>query len=307
MPDLSFFIELFASGVRIGTPLAMAGVGGAFAERSGVLNIAIEGMMLVGAFVAVLVSNYSGSATLAALAAIAAGGLMATLFAYLCVTRNLEQIVCGVALNLLAVGITNVLYRKILGPLPYIRVAGFDDIKIPFLSDIPVLGRLFFDYNVVTYILFILPVIATWIMFRTSWGLSVRAVGDEPEAVDTAGISVSRVRYTCVIVGGLCAGLAGAALSLTDMRSFVTGMIAGRGFIVIAAHFCGRWNPIRVVLFCLLFGLADALQLRLQSLYPSVPSEILSMAPYVLTVVFLAGFIGTVTAPRKMDIPYVRA
>jgi simple sugar transport system permease protein len=306
MSEITFFIDLFRSGVRLGTPLALAGVGGAYAERSGVFNIGIEGMMLSGAFTSVIVSYFTGNPILGVLAAILTGGLMGFCLAYLCITKRLEQIVCGLAINLIALGATNVLYKIIFGPQAYDRVNGFTDLKVPLVSGLPVFGELFFSYPFLTYVAVGLAILGSWVMYKTKFGLTVRAVGDNPMAVDVAGISVTRVRYQSVIISGMAAGLGGAALALNDLRYFIPNMTAGRGFIVIAAHFCGKWRPIQVAMFCLIFGIADSLQLRLQAIGIELPAQILSMTPYLLTIIFLAGLITNVKPPKMLDIPYIR-
>jgi simple sugar transport system permease protein len=310
--DPAFIVDWGSAGVRLATPLILATIGGVFAERSGVFNIGIEGTMLIGAFTAVAVSYYLASMDPALAAALAAGSAMlagaatALLHAFLSVTRKVDQIITGAAINILALGLTNTLYRAVWGETGRERVAGFPTVRIPILADIPILGPILFDHSIVVFAAFALPVLAAFVLFRTTWGLSIRAAGDSPAAVDTAGLSVDRVRYAAVLFSGVMAGLAGAALALGAVRYFTPGMTAGRGFIVLGAIVFGRWNPLLATVACLLFGFADAFQLRAQALNLGIPYQFLVMLPYVLAVLAIAGAIGRTSAPGFLGIPYRR-
>ena len=309
---LAFLIDWGSAAIRLATPLVLAVVGGVYAERSGVFNIGIEGMMLSGAFVSVAVSYYLGSADpavasmLAAFAAMVAGGGMAFIHAYLSITRRADQIISGAAINILALGLTNTLYRAVWGTAGRERVAGFPTVRIPVLADIPVLGPILFDHSIIVYVAYLLPFVAAFVLFRTTWGLSIRAAGDFPLAVDTAGLSVTRTRYAAVIFSGMMAGLGGAALALGAVRYFTPGMTAGRGFIVLGAIVFGRWNPILAAVACLLFGAADAFQLRAQALTLGIPYQFFVMLPYLLAVLAIAGAIGRTTPPLTLGRPYRR-
>jgi general nucleoside transport system permease protein len=312
MPDAAFIADWGGAAIRLATPLILATIGGVYAERSGVFNIGIEGTMLTGAFTSVAVSYYLAAmdpalaAALAAGAAMLAGGAISLLHAYLSITRRVDQIITGAAINILALGLTNTLYRAVWGATGRERVAGFPQVRIPLLADIPVVGPILFDHSVVVYAAYLLPVAAAFVLFRTTWGLSVRAAGDLPAAVDTAGLSVERTRYAAVLFSGLMAGLAGAALALGAVRYFTPGMTAGRGFIVLGAIVFGRWNPVLAAVACLLFGAADAFQLRAQALDVGVPYQVFVMLPYLLAVLAIAGAIGRSSAPKHLGLPYRR-
>jgi simple sugar transport system permease protein len=281
-------------------------MGGVFSERSGVFNIAMEGMMLTGAFVAMAVSYHTGSPVLAILAAMSAASMLGLVHAYLSIGRKGNQIVAGAALNLLALGLTSFLYRAAFADVARERVAGLPPVPIPLLAGLPLLGPIFFRHSVAVYVAALLPFAAAWVLFRTTWGLTVRAAGEEPQAADSAGVRVSLVRYLSVLCSGAMAGCGGAVLVLSSARYFTQGMTAGRGFIVLGAIVFGRWHPIGVALACLFFGAADALQLRVQALGGGVPHQFLVMLPYVLTVLAMAGMVGRTAPPRYLGVPYRR-
>lgn len=312
MPDAAFLVDWGSAAIRLATPLILATIGGVYAERSGVFNIGIEGTMLIGAFTAVAVSYYLSAldpglaAVLAAGSAMLAGAATALLHAYLSITRRVDQIITGAAINILALGLTNTLYRAVWGEVGRERVAGFPQVRIPVLADIPILGPILFDHSIVVYAAFALPVLAAFVLFRTTWGLRIRAAGDFPAAVDTAGLSVERTRYAAVLFSGVMAGLAGAALALGAVRYFTPGMTAGRGFIVLGAIVFGRWNPMLAAVACLLFGAADAFQLRAQALDLGIPYQFFVMLPYLLAVLAIAGAIGRTSAPQHLGLPYRR-
>lgn len=302
--DTAFLTDWGTASIRLATPLALTAMGGVYSERSGVFNIGMEGMMLSGAFVAIATSYYTGSVIAAAVAAMAAGALLSLVHAYLAISRRANQIIVGAAINLLALGLTNFLYRALFGATGRERVAGFPQLKIPILGDIPVIGPMLFNHSIAVYIAYVLPFIAWYVLFRTTWGLNVRAVGEYPQAADAAGVSVLRVRYLSVMLSGAMAGLGGAALSLGAVRYFTQGMTAGRGFIVLGALVFGKWNPILVAVACLFFGAADALQLRAQTFGFAIPHQFFVMLPYLLTIAALVGFVGRTVAPQSLGVPY---
>lgn len=311
--DAAFLTDWGSASVRLATPLILAVVGGVFAERSGVFNIGIEGMMLTGAFTAVATSYYLGPvadpvavAGASAAAAILAGAAFGLLHAVFTVTRGVDQIITGFAINILALGLTNVLFRAIWGETGRERVTGFPEVRIPVLADIPILGSVLFDHSIIVFVAFIVPIVAAFVLFRTTWGLTIRAAGDFPMAVDTAGQSVTRARYAAVIFSGAMAGLAGAALALSAVRYFTPGMTAGRGFIVLGAIVVGRWHPVLAAAACLLFGAADAFQLRVQALNLGIPYQFFVMLPYLLAVAAVAGAIGRTMPPQELGRPYRR-
>lgn len=310
--DPAFIVDWGSASIRLATPLILATIGGIYAERSGVFNIGIEGMMLVGAFTAVAVAYFLADTDprlaplIAAMAAMLAAGAIAFVHAFLAITRRADQIISGAAINILALGLTNTLYRAVWGSTGRARVAGFPELKPPLLGDIPILGPILIDHSIIVYVAYILPFVAWYVLFRTTWGLNIRAAGEFPLAVDTAGVSVARTRYIAVVFSGLMAGLAGAALALGAVRYFTPGMTAGRGFIVLGAIVFGRWNPLLGAVACLLFGAADAFQLRVQVMDLGVPYQFFVMLPYLLAVLAIAGAIGRAKPPQSLGLPYRR-
>lgn len=296
-------VHWLESAIRLATPLIIAAIGGLFVERSGVLNIGIEGMMLFGAFAAIAGSFLTGSVLVGAIMAMIVGGLLALLHAYLTVTRRADQIVSGAAINLLALGATDLLNRRLfLEDRP--RVALFPVISPESWWDIPIAGPLFFDQPVIVWIAPLLAILLSVLLYRTTWGLNLRAAGEHSKAMCSAGHSVVRLRYAGVLMSGLFAGLGGAALSLGAVGIFIPNMTNGRGFVVLAAFVAGKWNPIPVAIACLVFGMADALQLQAQAVGMGIPYQFLIMLPYLLTVAALAGLVGRTTTPKELGKAY---
>jgi general nucleoside transport system permease protein len=295
--------SLFASTIRNATPLVFAALGGMFSERSGVVNIALEGLMLIAAFAGVVGAWLSGSALVGLLFALAAGLLFALIHALMCITFEADQIISGTAINLLALGGTGFLMVLIFGSggtSP--RVAGFKEVPIPLLSDIPVIGPALFSQSLLVYLMYVLIPITFFAVFRTPFGLRLRATGEVPEAVDTAGVSVARIRYYGVALSGLLAACGGVYLSMGILSAFTEGMTNGRGFIALAALIFGRWNPIGAAAAALLFGFAQAITFQVSQ--EAIPIEFIQMLPYVLTIVVLAGFGGRAIAPAAIGKPY---
>ena len=299
---------LFAAGtlqlaVATATPIALGAFGGLFSERSGVVNIAIEGMMLTSAMSASFVSAYTGSLYWGILAALISGALMAALHAVLSIRFMMNQIISGTVINFLALGLTGHLYQTYLVPPQWPGSAGtFQRISIPLLSDIPYIGRIFFQQGPIVLTMLTLAVIIHYVIFKTPWGLRTRAVGEHPEAADTVGINVYLMRYANVIIGGTLAGLAGAWLTLEWIDNFTINMTTGRGFIALAALIFGRWTPFGALGAALLFGLANAIQIRLQISFPEVPAEIFQMLPYILTIIIAA--LARPVPPAAIGQPY---
>ena len=295
---------ILASTIRNATPLVFAAMGGMFSERSGVVNIALEGLMLISAFAGVVGAFVSGSAWVGLGFALAAGLGFALIHALMCVTFEADQIISGTAINLLALGGTGFVMVEIFGSggtSP--RVSGFEAVEVPLLADIPVLGPAFFDQSLLVYLMYLLVPVTFFIVFRTPFGLRLRATGEVPEAVDTAGVSVYRMRYYGVALSGLLAALGGAYLSMGLLSAFTEGMTNGRGFIALAALIFGRWNPIGAAGAALLFGFAQAITFRAGG-QEVIPVEFLQMLPYILTIVVLAGFGGRAIAPAAIGKPY---
>lgn len=299
----SFIIGWLVATVRLGAPLMLAGAGGVFNERTGVFNLGIEGMMLAGALAGVAGSYFTGSILIATIWAMLAGGLLGLAHAYLTINRRADQIISGMMINFFALGATNLLFARLF-PAERVRVAMYPIVAPQVLQDIPILGPVLFAQPVIVWVALLMPLVATWVLYRTPWGLHIRAVGDHPRAVATVGLSVFRLKYSGVIVSGLLAGLAGCALVLADIGYFSPNMTAGRGFIVLAAVVVGKWNPLLVAAACLLFGGADALQLRFQTFGFPIPFQFPSMMPYLLTIAALAGFVGRTVAPKTLCKPY---
>ncbi len=294
---------LLQSTVRNATPLVFAALGGLFSERSGVVNIGLEGLMLISAFAGVVGAHFSGSALIGLFTALGAGLSFALIHALMCVTFEADQIISGTAINLLAIGGTGFLMVEAFGAggtSP--RVESFESVAIPLLSDIPVLGPALFDQSILVYLMYALVPITYFVVFRTPFGLRLRATGEVPEAVDTAGVSVARMRYLGVALSGLLAAVGGAYLSMGILSAFTEGMTGGRGFIALAALIFGRWNPIGAAGAALLFGFALAITFQVNQ--EAVPIEFIEMIPALLTIVALAAFGGRAIAPAAIGKPY---
>jgi simple sugar transport system permease protein len=306
--------DLFASALRMATPLALAAIGGTICERSGVVNIALEGMMLTGAFFGTAAVLATGSPWLGVLVAILAGVAMASIHAFASVNLRSDQTVSGTPINLLALGLTGFLMERWYGhpgttaPIKVLRpIFKFDAPGGTFLAEVwRWIDSIFLSHTPIVYIAMIIAVIAHIAVYRTSWGLRLRALGEHPRAVDTVGVNVYRGRWVAVLISGGLAGLAGANLTIEQVGSFTENMTNGRGFIALAANIFGRWTPIGSYLASLLFGFADALQIKLQILRGviSVPPQFFLMLPYILTVIVLAGVVGRAVAPAASAVPY---
>ncbi len=305
MDNLTFFTDYLVSSLRLSVPLAFAALGGLFSERSGVINIGLEGMLLSGAFASAAAAFYSGSVGLGVLAAVTVGGLVGLLHAYLCVTLRVDQLVSGLAINLAAAGLTSFWARILFNSGEARQLPGINSIGIPVLKNIPILGAVLFEQDILVYFLLLLIPLSTYMIFRTSWGLSLRAVGEYPRAADTAGVSVVLTRYAAVIFSGFLAGLGGAYLALVHVKFFAEDMSAGKGFIALAALIFGRWHPVSTALACLLFGATEALQLRIQAFNLNIPYQFLTMLPYAIALLALVGLAGKSTPPASLGIPYI--
>lgn len=302
----TFLIGVLAAGVRLATPILLAALGEVFAERAGILKISIEGEMLIGALFGFLGTFYLKNLWLGLLIGMGAAALYALIAGVFSITLKVNQVITGITLNILALGLTSFFYRFILGKSfipPSITPLGV--LNIPILSKIPVLGAILFQQNVLVYLTFFVCVpVTTFVLFKTTFGLNLRAVGEYPLAADTVGIHVYRTRYLCVVIGGLFAGLGGSFMTLAQLNMFTENLTAGRGFIAVAAVIFGRWHPVGAMIATLLFGTADALQLRLQALGVNVPYQFLLMLPYVLTIIALVGVVKRTNAPAALAVPY---
>ncbi len=287
-------------------PIALGGLAGVLSERVGVVNIAIEGMLLAGAFVGALAGSVLGGVT-GLIAAVAVGGLFGLILAALVVTYRMDQIIAGVVINLFVLGLTSYVSSQVFQEYRDLNNAPvFRSIKIPLLGDIPVLGPVLFDQNIFVYGALIMAVTATYYLFHTRLGLRARAVGEHPKAADTLGINVYRTRYINVTLAGMVAGFGGAWFTLGSVGRFDEGMTGGRGYIGLAAMIFGRWHPMGALAAALVFGFADSLQQKLALLQTPIPSEFLAMAPYVATIIVVAGLVGRARAPAADGKPYVK-
>jgi simple sugar transport system permease protein len=289
-----FSLEVLASALRMSVPLAFAALGGVYSERGGVVNIALEGIMLVGAFGAVLGTYFTGNSWIGLLVAMSFGFLIALIHAIVSITFRINQIVSGTALNIMATGLTTFLSRlifKAAGSSPHIE--GMTQWHIPGIS-----GSL----SPLMVIMFLCIILSQFIIFRTRYGLRLRACGENPFAADSLGIDVIRMRYSGVLISGALGGLGGAFLSLEHARVFVEGMTTGRGFIALAAMIFGRWTPIGSFGACFLFGLAEALRIRLEGL--GIPTQFIQMIPYIITMLVLVGVVGRAIAPAYDGVPF---
>lgn len=321
MDWLPSVFAVFDATLRVSTPLILAAMAGLFSERSGIIDISLEGKMLAGAFAAGSVAAVTGSAWLALAAAILVSIALALVHGFACITHRGNQVVSGLAINILASGLTVVLgiaWFKRGGQTPSLSGdARFRPIELPFAeaaSDVPVIGRFYADvvsgHNLLVYVAFLVVFVTWWIVYRTRFGLRLRAVGENPLAVDTTGLSVARLRFSALAICGVLAGIAGAYLSTAQNASFVREMTAGQGYIALAAMIFGKWRPVPAMLACLMFGFLDAVAIRLQGvelpMVGEVPVQAIQALPYVLTVILLAGFIGKAVAPKAIGVPFVK-
>ncbi|MBU7042531.1 MAG: ABC transporter permease [Theionarchaea archaeon] len=300
---LSSIVSLLAATLRISPPIALASIGGAYSERSGIINIGLEGMILIGAFIGVVATHYVGNPWIGVLAAITAGGVFGLLHAVLCIRFKANQVVSGVGVNILALGLSTLLLQVIWGNRGASdSVPGIAPITLPLISDIPVIGDIVGRQNPLVYIMLVLVAVSWIVMFKTPFGLRVRAVGENPEAADTVGIHVHKIQYICVTISGMLSGLGGAYLSLGWLNLFSQNMSAGRGFMALAANIFGKWNPAGAFGASLLFSFTDALQIKLQGV--GIPIQFIQMIPYILTILVLAGAVKRAVPPAAIGKHY---
>jgi simple sugar transport system permease protein len=305
--DPAVMSDLLATSLRLAVPVIFAALGGVLSERSGVYNIGLEGMILAGAFGAAVGVFYTDMPLVGVFASMLSGASMALILAVLSVSLGVNQIVSGIAINLFALGITSFLSRIVFaGKANTMTLAGYKALAIPGLSSIPVIGPALFNQDVLVYVMYVTVPLMFVVLYRTHWGLNIRAVGEYPRAADTAGISVGLVRYVCVLGSGALAGLGGGYLVLSQVFLFSEHMSAGKGFLALAAIILGRWNPVGALFACMLFGLFDALQLRMQFSNPEVPYQAFVILPYLVSILALVGLVGKPTPPGAVGIPYER-
>ena len=292
------------SGIRLATPYIYAAIGETFAQRSGVLNLGVDGMMLMGAFFAYYVVRNDGSLAMGFLAAAAVGLLMGLLMSLVSITFQAEQGISGIGLYMFGLGLSSLLFS--MSPFGIGAIDGFPPVKIPLLGDIPYIGEVLFRHNIMVYGAYILVPIAYWVINKTTFGLKIRAVGQNPQAADTLGVSVPGIRYITVSLGGILAGIAGASLSIAIINLFQEDMTAGMGFIAVALVYFGGWRPGGVLLGSLLFSFVNALQMWIQVKGINIPSDLAVMMPYILTILALAFATNRVRKPAALTKPYER-
>jgi simple sugar transport system permease protein len=292
--DSTAWSALLAATIIAGTPILYAAAGELLAERSGIMNLGVEGMMLVGAAFGFIITVTTGSHWLGLLAALLGGGSMAAIHALVTITLRGNQVVSGLALTIFGSGLSGFLGKNFQG-IPMLH--GFKSLNLPFLSDIPFLGTILFRHDILVYLSVLLAAAMWYLLYKTMWGLAIRSVGENPQAADAVGINVSKVRYLCTIAGGMMAGLGGAYISLVYAPTWQENMTAGRGWIAVALVIFALWNPTRAVLGAYLFGGVEALTFRLQTMGINISSFFLSMFPYIATIIVLV----LVTAGRRRD------
>ena len=297
-------IGVLTAGIRLATPYIYAAIGETFGQRSGVLNLGVDGMMLLGAYAAFYAVFTTGNLLMGLLAAVVVGGAMGLLMAFISVTLQAEQGISGIGIYLFGLGMSDLLFQVTLGSVETVR--GFPAIHVPLLADIPAIGRIFFQHNVMVYAAYALVPVAWFVLNKTTIGLKIRAVGENPEAADSLGVSVEGVRYFTVTLGGVFSGIAGASLSIALLNIFQQNMTAGLGFIAVALVYFGGWRPFGVLFGALIFSTVQGLQLWVQTLNIPIPSDFAVMMPYVLTIVVLVITVQRVRQPAALTKVYER-
>lgn len=302
--DSAFVVTWLAAAVRLAGPVLLASLGEIYAERSGVLNIGIEGTVLMGALSSYLVSVYSGSSVLGFFAG-GMGGLLVGLFLAFFYLRALaSQVVVGIVFNILAAGLSTYIYSLVMGDSTSPTISMFNSLSVPWLSSIPLIGKVFFHQPWPLYFTLVMVAVAQVVLFHTRFGLSLRAVGENPRAAHSAGLNVQRMRTYGVMLSGLSAGLAGGYLVTAQIGLFRDNIVSGEGFIALAIVIFGRWSPVKALLAAFIFGAADALQLSLQLVDNKVPAQVLLALPYLLTILAMSGLVGKTVQPGALTQPY---
>jgi general nucleoside transport system permease protein len=302
--SITVLVGILASGIRLATPYLYAAIGEAFGQRSGVLNLGVEGQMLLGAFAAFYVVLNTGNLWLGLLTAAIVGAAMGLAMAYVTINLNAEQGISGIGFYLFGLGMSDLLFQKLVGSVE--TVQGFPPIHIPVLSDIPFIGKIFFSQNIMVYGAYLLVPIALFVLNRTTLGLKIRSVGENPDAADSLGVSVARTRYFTVIQGGILSAIAGASLSIALLDVFQQNMTSGMGFIAVALVYFGAWRPLGILGGALLFSMVMSLQLWIQVKGGNIPSDIAVMMPYILTILVLVATASKLRAPAALSKPFER-
>lgn len=298
-------IGILASGIRLATPYLYAAIGETFGQRSGVLNLGVEGIMLMGAFSGFYTVYRTDNLLLGLLSAIIVGGLMGLATAFIDVTLQAEQGISGIGIFLFGLGMSDLLFQKLINQV--VTISGFPNLPIPLLSRIPVIGEIFFDHNILVYGAYLTALLGWFILNKTTLGLSIMAVGENPAAADTLGVSVTAIRYFTVTLGGVLSGIAGASLSIALLNVFQQNLTNGIGFIAVALVYFGGWRPFWVMGGSLLFSMISALTIWVQVKRIPIPSDVVNMLPYILTIVVLVLSAGRVRAPSALTKPYERS
>lgn len=302
--QLSVVAGILTSAIRLATPYLYAAIGEAFSQSSGVVNLGVDGIMLISAYASFFIVLNTGNIWLGLLAAIVVGLLMGLLMSFISVTLKAEQGISGIGLYMFGLGLSSLLFKTTIGTVK--TVTGFQPFKMPLLGDIPVVGAIFFQHSLLVYGAFLLVPLAWWVLEKTTWGLQIKSVGQNPAAADSLGVNVDRVRYISVCIGAILAGIAGASLSISLLNLFQDNLTAGQGFIAVALVYFGGWKPVGILWGALLFSTVNAFQLWMQVLGVNIPSDIAIMLPYILTIAALAVTINRVRQPAALNKPFER-
>ncbi len=303
--NLTVIVGILSSGIRLATPYLYAAIGETFGQRSGVLNLGVDGIMLLSAFSSYFVVLTLGNAWLGLAVAIMVGAIMGLAMGFISVTLQAEQGISGIGVYLFGLGLSDLLFQKFVGTAK--PVSGFKEAPVPLLSQIPIIGDILFNQNILVYGAYLIIPIAWFVLNKTTFGLNIRAVGENPEAADSLGVSVQRTRYYTLIIGGILSGIAGASLSIALLNVFQQNLTNGMGFIAVALVYFGGWRPFFVLFGSLIFSFVNALQVWMQVLGIPIPSDIAVMMPYVLTIVVLIFSAGRVRAPSALTKPFERS
>ncbi len=303
---MTFMTAFFAAAVRMAVPLAYAGLGELISEKSGILNIGMEAVMLCGACFSFIGAVFFGNMAAGLLCGMLGGAAVSMIHAVLSVRLAKNQSVSGISLNMFALGVTSFVYKLVTSGSDYKHLEPMAKIRIPVLADIPLVGSAFFEQDILTYVLYILVILVAWFYKKTSLGLAFASIGENPRSADSAGIPVHKYQYFAMLMNGILGGIGGAYLVLVQVGNFTENMTSGRGYIALAAVILGRYVPGGVMASALLFGAANALQIRLQAIGVPLPSQALAMLPYIITLVALMGSIGKNHEPESLAKPYIR-
>jgi len=302
--SMGVIVGILTSAVRLATPYLYAAIGEAFAQSSGVVNLGVDGIMLISAFASFYVVLHTGNLWLGLLAAVLVGLVMGLLMSLISVTLKAEQGISGIGLYMFGLGLSSLLFNVLVGTVK--TIDGFQSLKIPLLGDIPVIGEVLFNHSILVYGAFLLVPVAWWLLDKTSWGLRIKSVGQNPAAADSLGVNVDRTRYISVCIGAMLAGVAGASLSISLLDLFQDNLTAGQGFIAVALVYFGGWKPLGIMGGALLFSTVNAFQLWMQVLGVNIPSDVAVMLPYLLTIAALAVTINRARQPAALNKPFER-